>query len=119
MIWKDELGEWNGLNIISFVILAIIAMIILGGIYLRIKYRFFYTVRDMYVIYQYHRLLWAPYKPINSYSKLEYLYKYKYKSDVVLHELSQLKEDEKDKLLATLSLYMKDYFIRKRHTKIL
>lgn len=117
MLWKDEKGEWNILNLVSFVILFIIGVVVVGGIYMRIKYRFFYTVRDMYIIYQWHRLLWAPYKPINSYNKLEYLSKYRYRSDVVLYEYSELKNDEKDKLLNTLSLYMKDHFIRKRHKK--
>lgn len=117
MIWKDETGEWNVLNIVSFVILIIIGFIVIGGIYLRMKYRFFYTVRDMYIIYQYHRLLWAPYKPINSYKKLEYLSNYRYRSDVILHELSLLKEDEQNKLLETLSNFMKDHFVRLRHKK--
>lgn len=117
MLWKDENGEWNILNIISIVILIIIGIFIVCGIYLRVKYRFFYTVSDMFIIYQYHRLLWSPYKPINTYKKLEYLSKYNHQPNVILHELNEIKEEDKDKLLNYLSEFMKYHYIRIHHKK--
>lgn len=51
-------------NLVIYGIVLIIMLILMTGIFLRIKYRFFYVMRDFYILFQYHRLWYAPYKPI-------------------------------------------------------
>ena len=114
-MWKDENGEWNVINIVSFVCIFVVFLFILFAMYLRIRYRFFYKVRDMYVIYQYYNLLYAPYKPINTYRKLEYLKKHVSAYDIKVHSVQEKSDTELDALLDTLTTFVKKHSIRVKH----